>query len=287
MKTLLTRKTIIIAMASVLIALVTIFSVNVLGNSGPVTGFANIVTTPVRALASNVARMFESIYASIYRYESLNASYQELLQTFAEREHATADAFELLEENRRLREQLGFRERHPGYETEMAGLLNWGSDNWSSSFVIDIGYANSIIKPGFAVATEEGVLIGQVLEVSAYDSIVITMLDTKFSAGARVGDSRGIATVKGDFMFMRSGLMVLDHIGDDMIVLPGAMVSTSGQGVFPSGLIVGRIVEVYRHSSGISRYATVRPLLEIDTISTVFVITDFEIVVTDTEQTDQ
>ena len=71
---------------------------------------------------------------------------------------------------------------------------------------------------------------------------------------------------------------MLDRIDDDQIVLPGNTVVTSGIGaVLPKGLVIGEIIEVMRHSSGIGRYATVMPMIEIDTLLQVFVITNFEI----------
>ena len=56
MKALINKRTIIIASVSLLIALITLISVNVFSSAGPVTGFANTVTRPVRTLASSVAR---------------------------------------------------------------------------------------------------------------------------------------------------------------------------------------------------------------------------------------
>ena len=272
----------IIASIAVILAMITIISVNVFNSPGPVTGFANTVTRPVRALASTVASIFENIYASINRYDDLMAEYEILTKTLAEYEQNYRQSAELAEENTRLRLLNDFRERHSGYAHEMATLQSWGSGNWFSSFTINKGYANSNVAKGYGVATEEGVLLGQVIEVSATTSIVITVLDTRFSAAAFVGgegsgDSSGTATVKGDFSYMHNGLLIIDHIDDDISILPNAIVSTSGYGgVFPTGLVVGRVVNVYTHSNGIGRYATVKPLREIDTISEVFIITDFE-----------
>jgi len=59
--------------------------------------------------------------------------------------------------------------------------------------------------------------------------------------------------------------------------LRGDIVVTSGvAGVFPVGLVVGEVVDIHQHSTGIGRYATVKPMIDIDTITYVFVITDFE-----------
>ena len=120
-------------------------------------------------------------------------------------------------------------------------------------------------------------LIGQISEVGATNSTVITILDTSFSAGVFIGDSSGRATAKGDFTLMRNGLLMLDFFDADLIVRPGDSVVTSGiGGVLPSGLFVGEVVEVLRHDTGIGRYAIVRPMRDVMTIEHVFVITGFE-----------
>ena len=278
MKTFLTRKTILIAAIAVLIAVTAIVSVNVFNSSGPVTGFAGAVTRPVRDMVSQVASVFESIYASAYKYDDLLARYEKALIELNELKSNYTDSIALAEQNEQFRALLGFRERHTGYEHEYAEIKGKGGSNWSSSFEINIGSANSSIVRGNGVVTEQGILIGQVAEVGATTSIVVSVLDTTFSAGARIGDSGGVATLKGDFALMRSGLLMLDVFDDDLIILNGDSVMTSGSGgVFPAGLVVGEVVEVHRHPTGVGRYATVKPLLDLETLSLVFVITDFDL----------
>jgi len=268
---------------ALLLALISIITVNVFNSAGPVTGFANTITRPVRALTSTVARTFENIFSAMYRYDELVRRNEELQRLVVRYEQDFRDARALAEENERLRDLLDFRERHGDYDHEMATLESWGSDNWSSSFIINRGYTNSDIRRGMGVATEYGALIGQVFEVGATNSVVITILDTKFSAAAFVGrreggdEGDGSVTVKGDFTYMRSGLLIIDNIDDDLIVRPGDVVSTSGLGaVFPTGLVVGNVEDVFRHASGIGRFATVRPMRDINTVSNVFVILEFE-----------
>ena len=283
MKALITRRSIIIASAALLIAIISIISINVFNSAGPVTGVANTITRPVRALASEVARAFGNIYAAMYRYTELERRNEELLRTIARHEADARDTVALVEENDQLRAMLDFRERHAGYDQEMATIIDWTSDNWSHTFIINRGSTNSDITRGMPVATEYGVLIGQVSSVGATQSTVITVLDTTFSAAIFVGgvdedDSDGTATARGDFTQMRNGLLTLDFIDDDIVVNPGSTVVTSGHGaVFPPGLTIGEVVAVYTHASGIGRYVTVRPMRDnMETIQTVFVIMDFE-----------
>jgi len=283
MKALITRRSIVIASVALLLAIIAIVSVNAFNSVGPVTGVANVITMPVRALASTLANAFETIISANFRYEELVARNEELLKRISQLEQDSRQVAELVEENERLRELLIFRERHAGYTDEMATLMSWNSDNWTSSFIINRGYLNSDIERGFGVATEYGLLIGQIAEVSATTSTVITVLDTKFSAAGFVGrsdavdDEDGSVTVRGDFAYMHNGLLLIDYIDESINVIPGDSVTTSGGGgVFPIGLTIGEVVDVNTHASGIGRYATVRPMFDIDSISTVFIITNFE-----------
>jgi len=278
MKALLTRKTITIAAVAVLIAIITIVSVNVFDSRGPVTSLANTVSRPFKELGSSVARVFESIYSSIYRYDDLLENYEEALRDINDIKRANSESVDLLSENNRLRALLGFHARHADHNLEEAIITNRGFNNWSSSFTISKGYANSetSIARGNCVITEYGVLIGQITEVSATSSTVVTVLDTTFSAGASVGD--GTATAKGDFALMNSGLLMLDYLDEDIIVLPGDSVVTSGNGgILPVGLVIGEVVEVLRHDTGIGRYAIIKPMRVIDdSIVDVYVITSFD-----------
>jgi len=282
MKTIINKRTIIIASTAMLIALITFISVNVFNSAGPVTGFANTITRPVRALASNIAGAFGNIYASIYRYGELEKRNEELLQIVARLQLDHHEAAELAVENDSLRSLLEFRSRHGGRAHAQATLVNWTSDNFTHTFTIDLGYSNSNISQGMGVTTESGILIGQVFSVGAVNSTVITVLDTRFSAAVFIGgqtieDSDGRATVKGDFNHMRDGLLILDFIDDNIVVNQGSFVVTSGAGsVFPSGLTVGEVVNVENHPSGIGRFATVRPSSPILSISRVYIILGFE-----------
>jgi len=277
MKALISRQSLLIASVAVLIAVITIVSVNVFSTTGPVTGLASAVSRPIRTVSSTVTGTFERIYYSIYRYDDLMTRHEEALQQLAEFDRNERESDVLAEENAWLREQLEFRQRNPDYDSDMAMFISWSGSNWSHSFTIDRGSSNSDIARGNAVITEYGMLLGQVTDVGNTTSTIVTVLDTTFSAGAHIGDGVGTGTLRGDFNLMRQGLIMLDHIDDDQIVMPGDTVVTSGIGsIFPPNLLVGEIVDVHRHDTGIGRYATVRPGRVLEALTYVFIITGFE-----------
>ena len=109
MKTFLTKNTIVIAGIAVLIAVITIVSVNVFNSSGPVTGLANAVTRPVKAVAASIAQMFEGIYNSIYKYEALQEDYDEARKELADIKRSLSEYYDLLVEVNWLRSLLELR----------------------------------------------------------------------------------------------------------------------------------------------------------------------------------
>ncbi|MCL2391867.1 MAG: rod shape-determining protein MreC [Oscillospiraceae bacterium] len=277
MKAIAKKQSIIIASTAILIAIITFISINVFGTVGPVTNLGNAVSRPIRNLSSTVTGIFERIYSSIYRFDELMEAYERLHADNAELRANFRESEDLAADNAMLRELLEFGARHPDFTPAHAVFVSWSGSNWSHSFSINRGYANSNVTSGAPVITEHGVLIGQVTDVGATTSTVVTVLDTTFSAGAYVGDGDGRATLRGDFNLMRNGLIMLDHIDDDQIVRPGDQVVTSGRGgVFPRGLIVGDVVDLHIHNTGIGRFATVRPARVFDAMAEVFVIVDFE-----------
>jgi len=276
MKIMFNRKTIIILTVALLIAISTLVSVNVGGGSGPVTSIANAVSRPLKDWLSTVLRTFESMYGNIYRYDKLVEDYEKVSKELNELKTITREAEEMAGELEELKALFRFSESHPGHVYEKATIQSWSASIYSSSFTINIGSANSGIRPGNSVTTEYGVLIGKVTDVGSKSSTVVSVLDTTFSASVFVGESGTSATAKGDFSLMGQRLLMLDHISDTQPVLPGDAIVTQGGGVFPSGLFIGEVVEVFNHKTGVGRYATIQPLLTLESISHVFVITDFD-----------
>ncbi|MCL2426341.1 MAG: rod shape-determining protein MreC [Oscillospiraceae bacterium] len=283
MKALISKRSIVIASISVIIALITIISVNAFSTTGPVTGAANVIMRPIRGVVTEVASAFGNIFSAMYRYEELERQNDELSQTIAQLRLDAYDAILLSEENEMFRALFEFRERHAGLDHELATVQIRSSDNFIDSFVINRGYLNSNVRVGMGVTTEFGVLIGQLSYVGATQSTVRTVLDTTFAAAVFVGGytadgSDGTATARGDFAHMRNGLLVLDYFDDDLAVIPGSHIVTSGVGgVFPPGLTIGYVVEVSPHASGIGLFATIRPQRDLGTIRAVFVILDFDV----------
>ena len=155
--------------------------------------------------------------------------------------------------------------------------MSWNASSWSSSFVINRG-SKSGIELHDCVITEHGYLVGEVVEVSSHSAVVRTVIDSDTSVGALV-DRNGLSAVaEGDFQLMGEGKLKLDYLPNGSELLTGDVVMTSGKGeVYPADLVIGKITGIESDGSGYSAYGIITPLAELDALTEVFVITDFEL----------
>lgn len=263
---------------SVLIASVTLISVNTRSNSGFITNSLMSMSKPLKSFAASVAKTFESIYGYMYEYEKVVAENKDLKAQLATLETQYREYTDVSNENDRLRELLKLSERHPDYtKYDTAAVISWSPSNWSSSFTIGKGSYNSDIKIGDCVITEAGVLVGVVTEVGINSSTVITVLDTTFSVGAYIERNEDRAIAAGDFTLMKQGLLKFDYLQDTTEIVAGDNIITSGKGgMLPAGLVIGTVQEVLTYESGITRYATIKPGVDLQSLGDVYLITSFE-----------
>ena len=88
----------------------------------------------------------------------------------------------------------------------------------------------------------------------------------------RTSDS---GVVSGDFSLIEQGLTKFYNLSRSCNVAVGDFVVTSGEGIFPKGLLIGSIRSVGSDEYNTSFYATVEPFADLDNIRNVMVITDF------------
>ena len=284
MKALITRKSIVICSIAILIAISAIVSVNVFGTQDVVTNAGGAFSRPLQTVVTRVARAFEEIYSGRNRYQTLLERVERLEMDNEELRRNFREADILAHENDYLRELLNFSRRHGEPEMESAVVVEgWGASNFTATFQINRGsqnYHRSPVSVNDSVVTAYGMLLGRIINVGPAQSTVLSVFDPRFSAGVTIGEGGGHSIARGDFSLMNEGLLMLDHIEDDVPVIPGDTVVTSGAGgIFPAGLIIGEVVEVFTNDTGIGRFATVRPMLPIplESIPIVAVITDFEV----------
>ena len=187
----------------------------------------------------------------------------------------------LEKENDELRRLLGFSRRQPFRLTSCEVIARDGETGWWRSVRLNRG-AREGIETNDVALTEAG-LLGVVREVTPHTAEVLLISDPGCRIAVRCARTR-------DFGLMQGG-GVLRHGGDmDMLlsVEPGEMtyipresgiregdeIVTSGLGgVFPEGLVVGRVKGVQPARSGLYLNARVQPAADLARVGFVLVIT--------------
>ncbi|MBF0622571.1 MAG: rod shape-determining protein MreC [Magnetococcales bacterium] len=185
---------------------------------------------------------------------------------------------ELLQENRRLRALLNMP-AVPNYRTMAARVVGNSSSAFSRSFLISAGSSDGV-SDRVAVVGAEG-LLGRVVQVSPQSSLVLSLLDINSRVPVLVQRSRVRAIAAGlngrylSLAFVPKGSDI--RIGDKMI--------TSGTGgIFPKGLLLGRVISVKPQDMGLFLHILVEPEADLDRIEEVRLLLNATMDVSSSEQ---
>ncbi len=217
----------------------------------------------------NIANYFGSVKA-------LRAENEKLKNENTNLQKEIRDMQGLENENTELRTMVKLMKQQPNLTLVAATVSAKDPSNWYSTFTINRG-SDSGIKVNQPVVNANRELVGQIFRVGGDFAEVITVLDTRSSIGVMVERSKEIGILEGDSELRFSEKCRLNYIARDTDIKTGDFVETSGLGeVFPKGLVIGKVTDVYDETSTMSKVAIVEPLADISKVNEVFVITDYK-----------
>lgn len=226
--------------------------------------------------ASYVAGLFEDI-------SNLHALQEENEQLKIALAHYTRDKarFNWIEqENERLQNELNFTNEQKelyDYTWKIAQVISVNDDPVNRTIVINIGKREGV-KEGQAVSSAEG-LVGIVSHVSNFTSTVklATTMD------ARDPNSNGIAVTamgKENDIFgviesydKSNGTFLMSRIEDPNSLAKDDLIVSSGiGGVFPRGMIIGKVLDIKVGEYGLTYTATIEPAASFTDWKELFVV---------------
>jgi rod shape-determining protein MreC len=170
---------------------------------------------------------------------------------------------------RRLQALLAFKEQFIS-QTMAAQVIGSSGSELSRSVYIDKGEHDGI-KPDMAVITADGI-VGKVLRVYRSTALVLLINDQTSGVGALLDKTRLQGILRGT----PAGEVVLEKVMSDETVPAGEMILTSGgDGIFPKGLLVGRVTKV---SPGNELFLNIRvsPAADLSKLEEVLVVTKID-----------
>lgn len=173
---------------------------------------------------------------------------------------------EIYLENLRLKNSLSFKQ-NSGLRFIPARVIARPADNWSTGLIIDKGAVNGIRK-GMAAVTYLG-LAGRVVETTGSTSKVMLLSDPNLGVSSLVQRSRQEGLVCGTL----GANLLMKYLPEDADIKLNDVVVTSGlNATYPKGLFVGRVVDVGQEFSGLSRYAIIKPAVNLSNIEEILIV---------------
>jgi len=238
------------------------------------------ILSPVQKIFYNIGESIDGIINFLGEIKTLKMQNEELVKKIDMMEQENRSIQELKDENRRLREMLDLKQKTDKFEMVAAEVVSKDPGNWFNTFIIDKGTAHGLQKK-CAVITSKG-LVGYICDIGTNWAKVISIIDADSSVGSIVVRTRDIAVVKGDLTLQNQGLCKMTYISKGENVISGDLVETSGMGgIYPEGLLIGKIKEIKPEEHGISKYAIIEPAVDFERINEVFVIKNTSNLVTE------
>ncbi len=173
---------------------------------------------------------------------------------------------ETIKENKRLRSVLGF-EPTAGHTLVPAKVISISGEIIPTSAIINKGASDSIYidQP---VINQFG-LIGRITSVSPNNAIVQLLTDPSNRVAARLVRSREMGIIK----FTSSEGMLLDNLPIQGDAVPGDTIISSGLGgVYPAGLKVGLVKNVFKEELETFCHVNVEPFANFFSIDELFIV---------------
>ncbi len=234
----------------------------------------SVILEPFQKFSTSVSDKVTSTLDMLFNAEKYYKENIELKETLNEVYNDIIDYDKVTRENEQLRVLLGLKEEFNDYVfSPPCTVIARTTNDPYHSFTIDKG-SDDGIAPYDPVITSSG-LVGICYDVSRSTSKVRTLYSPKTAVGATVVRSKATGIIEGDYELAEDGRCRMNYISKTADLKVGDIIVTSGSETFPANQLLGTIEEFGMEDSGLSQYAVIKPAINPDDVSTVFVITSF------------
>ena len=234
----------------------------------------NIVSTLVMPIQNGLTYLKGKLTGNDSFFQDINnlkVENENLKKKNSELEQSLREYEIVKSENDTLKEYMNLKDKYKDYTTMPAYVINKDISNYSNTVVINVGEKDGI-KENMTVIADEG-LVGHVISVTDHTAKVQTIIDTATAVTSTISTTKDTIIVQGTLE--NSGELKATYIPTDATVLQGDNVETSGLGgIYPKGIHIGTIKEVYNTKNPTDRYATVETAVDFSKLATVLVITN-------------
>ena len=254
-----------------LLVLITVIASGKQLNATLLESAIGVVVTPFQDLTTGISSWVDETITASRNKADLKEENTELKNQIAD----------LLEENRRLAMYEGenaklsallkIAQRYPDYESVGATVIAKDPGVWYDGFTIDKGTKHNISANMVLIAPEG--LVGKVLESGATFSKAQSILDSRSSVPAMSMRTGDLGVVKGNYTLSADGLCIMEYIDAQAEIMVGDEIVTSHlSDIYPAGLAIGKVLELETDTNGLTKYAVIKPYVDLKHLDTILVI---------------
>lgn len=228
--------------------------------------FCLAATAPVRLVAERAVGGTLEAWSRYVALRGMEEENQLLRETISSLQARLDGAAEAERENDRLRALVEFSKEEAG--RMVAAPVVGVSPSHRRTILLGKGAPDGVAV-GMPVVTADGV-VGKVIATYGRTSEVQLVVDSTSAVAGRIQRSRARLTVRGRGDDQRMALANVLRTDD---VLEGDVVVTSGtDGIFPKGLVIGRVGSLERRSYGMVLEGEVLPAVDIAGLEEVLIV---------------
>ena len=239
----------------------------------PQNGILGAATSTITEFFNNISKEVGVFFEKFESNDELMQENLSLKQQINELTSELMDYEKAKQENEMYEKYYGIKEQNTDYIMEPATLISRNSDDPYGSFNINKGSLQGIALYD-PVITDAG-LVGYISEVNPSYSKVTTILDTAISCGGIDRRTRDAGIVSGELSLAEQGKTRLNNLLRSSGVTAGDYIVTSGGGVFPEGLVIGKIDSVHNEVYNTALYGIITPIVDFGELRDVMIITYF------------
>ena len=253
---------------------ISVISILIGGRLSPGSDILGTIAAPFRTAGQKISTTISDFISAFKRGDDAMLQNAELESEINSLREQLADYETAKSENEFYKKYLEIKDNNPDFKFEAATLISRDNCDPYKGFVINKGTVNGVQKND-PVITDAG-LVGFITETGLTTSKVATILSPDVIMGALDNRTNDSGVVSGSMDLVQKGYTKFYNLSRSCNIAVGDYVVTSGEGIFPKGLLVGTIQTIDSDEYNTSIFAAVKPFVDIDNIREVMIITDFK-----------
>jgi rod shape-determining protein MreC len=174
------------------------------------------------------------------------------------------------DELNKLKSNLNYIEKNDFENYVTCNVISKDMGNWFEVFSINAGIEQGVKK--YSIVVSENGLVGKVYETGNNFSKVISIINNKSNISFKTNNIINI-NYQGFINTAEDGLLKGNLFDPNANISLGTNVITTGQGIYPEGILIGEIVKIEDDKDEFLKEVFIKPFVDFRNINMVTVIT--------------